>query len=70
MHSFLFKRYVIWAHLLTTYPTLSSISQFTSLLGGSILYDIIWMVNHEQGTLTKLLTIVLLLLKVSSITPD
>ncbi|KAF9455996.1 hypothetical protein BDZ94DRAFT_481480 [Collybia nuda] len=37
---------------------------FTGLLGGSAIFDIVWMVSHEQNGLVKLLSIVLLLLKV------
>jgi hypothetical protein len=33
----------------------------------SILYDIVWMINNEQGVFLRLLTVILFLLKVSKL---
>ncbi|KAJ7181667.1 hypothetical protein C8R43DRAFT_1229473 [Mycena crocata] len=37
---------------------------FTGLLGGSAIFDVIWMMNNEQNGFIKFLTFVLLLLKI------
>lgn len=42
----------------------SNASQFTGLLGVSAIFDIIWMIKNDQNGLIKILTVVLLLLKV------
>lgn len=42
-------------------------SQFAGLLSMSILYDIVWMINNEQGVFLRLLTLILFLLKVSKL---
>ncbi|KAJ7597045.1 hypothetical protein C8J56DRAFT_1159029 [Mycena floridula] len=42
----------------------SSLQTFTGLLGGSMIFDVVWMIQNEQGGLTKFLTVVLLLLKI------
>ncbi|OJA18721.1 hypothetical protein AZE42_01246 [Rhizopogon vesiculosus] len=41
-----------------------SLNLFAGLLSASILYDIVWMINNEQGVFLRLLTIVLFLLKI------
>ncbi|KAF9056167.1 hypothetical protein BJ165DRAFT_1398899 [Panaeolus papilionaceus] len=40
-----------------------SIQTFTGLLGASAIFDIVWMVRHEQNGFIKFLTVCLLLLK-------
>jgi len=41
-----------------------ALQTFTGLLATSAIFDIIWMVNHDQNALLRLLTILLLLLKI------
>ncbi|KAI0669900.1 hypothetical protein C8Q78DRAFT_1079809 [Trametes maxima] len=41
-----------------------SLKTFTFLLAGSMFYDIVWMFNNSQHWFTKLLTILLLILKI------
>ncbi|EJF66697.1 hypothetical protein BD309DRAFT_854155 [Dichomitus squalens] len=46
---------------------IQSLRAFTFLLGGSILYDIIWMSNNSQHWFVRLLTVLLLILKLPTI---
>lgn len=39
-------------------------TQFTCLIGASVVYDILWMAKHSQNWFIRLVTIVILLLKV------
>ncbi|KAJ6604658.1 hypothetical protein DFH09DRAFT_1300843 [Mycena vulgaris] len=41
-----------------------ALQTFTGLLGASAIFDIVWMINNEQNGFIKLLTIVLLILKI------
>ncbi|KAI0365249.1 hypothetical protein BV20DRAFT_1028403 [Pilatotrama ljubarskyi] len=43
---------------------IQSLKAFTFLLAGSMFYDIIWMVNHSQNWFIRVVTILLLLLKI------
>ncbi|KAH9982890.1 hypothetical protein BGW80DRAFT_1153757, partial [Lactifluus volemus] len=40
-----------------------SLQTFSGLLGASALFDIIWLIRNDQGTLTMLLSIFILILK-------
>jgi len=41
-----------------------SLRSFIALLGASVVFDIIWLARNQQGVLTRILTIVLLISKV------
>ncbi|KAL0565595.1 hypothetical protein V5O48_016428 [Marasmius crinis-equi] len=41
-----------------------SLQTFTALLGASAIFDVIWMMRHEQGGFSKVLTVIILLLKI------
>ncbi|GLB36159.1 hypothetical protein LshimejAT787_0304470 [Lyophyllum shimeji] len=41
-----------------------SLQTFTGLLGASTLFDLVWMTRHEQNGFVRLLTIVILILKI------
>ncbi|OBZ79775.1 hypothetical protein A0H81_01132 [Grifola frondosa] len=43
---------------------IQSLKAFTGLVGGSLIYDIIWMAKHEQNWFVRMLTIMILILKV------
>ncbi|KAJ7630948.1 hypothetical protein FB45DRAFT_1028118 [Roridomyces roridus] len=42
----------------------TALQTFSAMLGGSAIFDIIWLSTHEQNWFTRLLTILLLILKV------
>ncbi|KAE9408064.1 hypothetical protein BT96DRAFT_873655 [Gymnopus androsaceus JB14] len=44
-----------------------SLQAFTALLGASVFYDVIWMIRNEQNGFIKLLTVLLLLVKLPTI---
>ncbi|KAG7452884.1 uncharacterized protein BT62DRAFT_989911 [Guyanagaster necrorhizus] len=44
--------------------SVSALQNFTCFLAGSLLWDIIWMANHEQNGFIKFLSILLLVLKI------
>jgi len=41
-----------------------SLRSFVALLGGSVVFDIIWLAKNSQGVLTRIITIILLISKV------
>jgi len=46
---------------------IQSLKTFTFLLGGSVIYDIIWLAKNEQNWFIRLVTITVLLLKVPTL---
>ncbi|KAG2154836.1 hypothetical protein DEU56DRAFT_770690 [Suillus clintonianus] len=55
---FLFGSYVQESH-----DAAQSLNLFAGLLSLSIFYDVLWMIRNEQGAFLRLLTVILLLLK-------
>ena len=60
----LFNLSKLWVHNDIVAYKSSKSSQFTSLLGVSFVFDIIWMIKNDQHGFFKFLSIFLLLLKI------
>ncbi|KAJ8084008.1 hypothetical protein PM082_002775 [Marasmius tenuissimus] len=43
---------------------LQSLQNFTALLGGSVISDVVWMLRHDQSGFSRFLTVIIQLLKI------
>ncbi|KAF8350057.1 hypothetical protein F5887DRAFT_412035 [Amanita rubescens] len=65
--SYNFPLFLFGSYVQENSDAVQSLQTFTALLGASILFDFVWILNNEQSAIIRLLTVILALMKIPTV---